>query len=202
MLLLFIACFGSSSGPDAGPAGSSLDTALEACRSKGSAVAVGRCSLEALRQAEAVTMKACVKMPGPRWQSECVMEASEGISGTLEERYAACSEAGDHEITCGFRQWQRDVDALTSGFPGGHIVDGILIRANQVFRQHRSYAEKLDYSYEEAFWAHFWGTWWVHLKPIEAGNTEPCYAWTDPTERTQCEVWAKRAHAWVESHSE
>ena len=79
MLCLLLACFGSSPDPDAVTTRSSLDAGLAACQAESTPVAVGRCSLDVLRKADAVTMKACDQLPGTRWQTECVMEAVEGI---------------------------------------------------------------------------------------------------------------------------
>ncbi len=175
----------------------SLPEALAACAKLPTPVKRGRCSLDALSIREAISPDQCTSVPGERWQSECMFQAAERSTGSLQERYSICALAGDYARECGFHLWQKDLMELKPG--SADTKDGLLIRAGQLLRKHRSYAEPLDYSYEETFWTWFWGAWWEQQPAHKEGDTKGCFRWTDPTDRSQCTEWAERAQKWIKT---
>ncbi len=75
----------------------------------------------------------------------------------------------------------------------------MLIRSGQLMRQHRSYAEPLDYSYEETFWTWFWGAWWEQQPDHKPEDTSACALWKEAAEQKQCQTWSAKAHAWIKT---
>ena len=77
--------------------------------------------------------------------------------------------------------------------------DGLLTRAGQLMRKHRSYAEPLDHSYEETFWTWFWGAWWEQQPAHAPEDTAACALWKEAGDLAMCQTWAPKAHAWIKT---
>ncbi len=175
----------------------SLQDAMVACAKLPTPVKRGRCSLDALSVREAIHPDQCTAVPGERWQSECMFQAAERSTGSLKERYSICALAGDYARECGFHLWQKDLMVLKPGASG--TDDGLVIRAGQLLRKHRAYAEPLDYAYEDTFWIWFWGAWWEQQAAHESTDHSACLRWKDESGRRGCETWAERAHEWLKT---
>ena len=77
--------------------------------------------------------------------------------------------------------------------------NGLLERAGQLMRKHRSYAEPFDHAYEETFWIWFWGAWWEQQPAHTAGDVSQCALWKDPKDKAQCETWETKAAEWMKT---
>jgi hypothetical protein len=197
MLWFLLACINAPPEQMALDKDVTLTEALAACAKLSTPVKRGRCSLDALNVRDAISPDQCTVIPGERWQSECMFQAAERSTGTLQERYAICALAGDYARECGFHLWQQALMELKPG--AEHKDDGLLIRAGQLMRKHRSYAEPLDYSYEETFWTWFWGAWWEQQAEHQQNDFGACVRWTDSSDRKQCQNWASKAHVWMKT---
>ncbi len=195
MIWFWLACSTPSPQQVALDPAVSLDQAIAGCETLKTPVSQGQCTLDALNVRGAITVERCATVAGERWRSECLFQAAEASTGSLKERYAICSQTGDYERDCGFHLWQKALLDLAPGKPG---QDGVLIRAGQLLRQHRPYAEKLDYSFEETFWTWFWGAWWEQQPAAKPGDTSACLAWSESGERARCEEWADRGRKWLQ----
>lgn len=194
MFWLLIACTHAPPEQQALDTDVSLTEALQACATLPTPVKRGRCSLDALNVRDAVDPDQCTLIPGERWQSECMFQAAERSVGTLQQRYATCALAGSFTRECGFHLWQNELMALKPGEAGTEA--GLLHRAGQLMRKHRSFAEPLDHAYEATFWTWFWGAWWEQQPATEAGQPSACTLWPTVQEQAECTEWAVRARAW------
>ena len=197
MLWLLLACTNAPPEQMALDKDVSLKDALTACGQLPTPIKRGRCSLDALNVRDAIDPDHCAAIPGDRWQSECMFQAAERSTGALKDRYATCALAGDYARECGFHLWQKELMDLKPGAEG--TEDGLLIRAGTLMRKHRSYAEPLDYSYEETFWIWFWGAWWEQQPAHDPTDTSACALWKDATDKKQCETWSAKAHEWIKT---
>ena len=195
MIWIWLACTTPSPQQVALDPAVPLEQALSGCATLQTPVLQGQCALDALNVRDAITVERCGAVSGVRWRSECLFQAAEASPGPLAERYAICAQAGDYERDCGFHIWQKDLLDLAPGKPG---QGGVLIRAEQLLRQHRPHAEKLDYSFEETFWTWFWGAWWEQQPAAKPDDQSACLAWSDPSERERCRTWAKRGRKWLQ----
>ena len=188
--LWLISCWSPSPITTALSPESSLDDALEACKTLSS----GRhapCALDVLFLHGAIQGDQCEKIPPGTWRGECYFFAAESPEQSISSAHALCDKAEGFERDCHFHLWQAPLIALK---PGSSTPSVELSAAQKIHTDHLPYMSS-DPGYTKDYWTWFWGTWWTHQdKPWQ----DTCSTkFTTPQQQAQCETWSQRGQQWA-----
>ena len=197
MLWLLLACSLIGSQDAEIPADLSVSEAMTACAQRDGTDKIGKCTVDALKTRDALSLSACTAIQG-RWRGRCVLQVNAATHGTLQSRYQDCAQRGGDARNCRLRLWQADVLALEPGHPD-HLLE--LDGMRELVKRHRHHISDIHPGIDDEMWTRFWAAWWEQQGhgPQGAQAGTQCEAFTVPSDAALCTQWQAAAHAWLAS---